>query len=56
MMKIKQNDEVIIIAGKDIDSRKDYYQSQYEVDSSENYLHKSFCFDHTQTFSIEDSI
>ena len=46
----------LIIAVKDIASRKDYYQSQYEVDSCENYVHKSFCFDHTQTFSVEDSI
>ena len=46
----------LISAVKDIASRKDYYQSQYEVDNSKNYVHKSFYFDHTETFSVEDAI
>lgn len=48
--------EALISAVKDIASRKDYYQSQYEVDATDNYIHKAFHFDHSQTFSVEDTI
>lgn len=46
----------LIEAVKDISKRKDYYRSRYRLDEHNNYVHKSFRFDHRGDFSIEKCI
>lgn len=43
-------------AVNDIVCRRDYYQRQYDVDSDWNYVHRSFCFDHSHHFSATTCI
>ncbi len=46
----------LIKAVKDISARKDYYRSQYEVDSSDEYVHCSFRLDHAESFSVQETV
>ena len=43
----------LITAVKDMSKRKDYYRSQYEIDSSDEYVHSSFRLDHAESFSVQ---
>ncbi len=52
----KSDVDALIEAVKDIASRKDYYKSQYDVDSSDEYVHSSFHLDHAEIFSVQEKV
>ncbi len=56
MYTTEEDVEALVVALKDISSRKDYYKSRYHTDERNEYIHNSFQIEHTQQFSIENCI